>query len=64
MAAGNLSRFPSTLEISIGLRLEISLGLRLREISRVSGNLGRRGWIFQYLPPLGEAWIQFFSLYI
>ena len=30
-ASGNLSRFPST--------LEISLGLRPREISRVSGNL-------------------------
>ena len=50
MAAGNLSRFPST--------LEISLGLRPREISRVSGNLGRRGWIFQSLPPLGGARIQ------
>ena len=47
MAAGNLSRFPST--------LEISLGLRPREISRVSGNLGRRGWIFQSIPPLGGA---------
>ena len=41
------SRFPST--------LEISLGLRPREISWVSGNLGRRGWIFQSLPPLGGA---------
>ena len=50
MAAGNLSRFPST--------LEISLGLRPREISWVSGNLGRRGWIFQSLPPLGGARIQ------
>ena len=50
MAAGNLSRFPST--------LEISLGLRPREISRVSGNLGRRGWIFQSLPPFGGARIQ------
>ena len=35
MAAGNLSRFPST--------LEISLGLRPREISRVSGNLSGVG---------------------
>ena len=52
MAAGNLSRFPST--------LEISLGLRPREISWVSGNLGRRGWIFQSLPPLGGARIQSF----
>ena len=26
--------------------------------SRVSGNLGRRGWIFQSLPPLGGARIQ------
>ena len=23
-----------------------------------AGNLGRRGWIFQYLPPLGGARIQ------
>ena len=52
MAAGNLSRFPST--------LEIYLGLRPREISWVSGNLGRRGWIFQSLPPLGGARIQSF----
>ena len=43
MAAGNLSI------------LEISLRLRPREISWVSGNLGRRGWIFQSLPPLGGA---------
>ena len=35
MAAGNLSRFPST--------LEISLGLRPREISRVSANLSGVG---------------------
>ena len=49
-ASVNLSRFPST--------LEISLGLRPREISWVSGNLGRRGWIFQSLPPLGGARIQ------
>ena len=47
MTAGNLSRFPST--------LEISLGLRPREISRVSGNLGRRGWISQSIPRLGGA---------
>ena len=38
--------------------LEISLGLRPREISWVSGHLGRRGWIFQSLPPLGGARIQ------
>ena len=50
MTAGNLSRFPST--------LEISLGLRPREISRVSGNLGRRGWISQSIPRLGGARIQ------
>ena len=56
MAAGNLSRFPST--------LEISLGLRPREISWVSGNLGRRGWIFQSLPPLGGARIQSASIRI
>ena len=43
---------------SIPSALEISLGLRPREISRVSGNLGRRGWIFQSLPPLGGARIQ------
>ena len=35
MAAGNLSRFPST--------LENSFGLRSREISRVSGNLSAVG---------------------
>ena len=51
MTAGNLSRFPST--------LEISLGLRPREISRVSGNLGRRGWISQSIPRLGGARIQY-----
>ena len=47
MAAGNLST------------LEISLRLRPREISCVSGNLWRRGWIFQSLPPLGGARIQY-----
>ena len=54
MTAGNLSRFPST--------LEISLGLRPREISRVSGNLGRRGWISQSIPRLGGARIHSFII--
>ena len=50
-----------------GKSLKISLDpreflrARSREISRVSGNLGRRGWIFQYLPPLGGARIQTFQ---
>ena len=67
-ASVNLSRFPST--------LEISLGLRPREIPRVSGckthglgkslkisldprEIGRRGWISQYLPRLDGARIQY-----
>ena len=38
--------------------MKYKISLRPREISWVSGNLGRRGWIFQYLTPLGGARIQ------
>ena len=41
-----------------GRRESLKISRDPREISRVSGNLGRRGWIFQYLPPLGGARIQ------